>query len=95
MSRRRIACLYQRYGSVDSRECPSYRWLENSTETGRGDHERLILAYPAVRTGAGFAAPTIQLEFGARATGEPNQVHPMSCDMALLIEGLDSPTARP
>lgn len=67
-----------------------------ATLTQAGDNQdKLILAYPAVRTGTGYAAPTIQLEFGARATGEPNQVHPVSCDMAPLIEGLEFPTAHP
>jgi hypothetical protein len=67
-----------------------------ATLTQAGDnHEKLILAYPAVRTGTGYAAPTIQLEFGARATGEPNQFHSVSCDMAPLIEGLEFPTACP
>lgn len=59
------------------------------------NNDKLIIAYPAVRTGTGYAAPTIQLEFGARATGEPNQTHPVSCDMAPLIESLEFPTAQP
>jgi hypothetical protein len=46
------------------------------------DHEKLIVAYPAIRTGTGYAAPAVQLEFGARATGEPHQIHPVTCDMA-------------
>lgn len=59
------------------------------------NNDKLIIAYPAVRTGTGYATPTIQLEFGARATGEPNQTHPVSCDMAPLIESLEFPTAQP
>jgi len=30
------------------------------------DHDKLIIAYPAVKTGTGYAAATVQLEFGAR-----------------------------
>lgn len=59
------------------------------------DHEKLIVAYPAIRTGTGYAAPTVQLEFGARATGEPHQIHPVTCDMAAVIDGIQFPAARP
>ncbi len=63
------------------------------TLEGKGN-DKLVLAYPAVKTGTGYCAPTIQLEFGARATGEPNQVHPISCDIAPEIEGIVFPTAQ-
>ena len=59
------------------------------------DHDKLIVSYPAVKTGTGYAAPTIQLEFGARATGEPHQIHAVACDMATLIDGVDFPQAQP
>jgi hypothetical protein len=59
------------------------------------DSNKLILAYPAVKAGTGYACPTIQLEFGARATGEPNQVEPVTCDIAAAIEGVIFPAARP
>ena len=59
------------------------------------DHEKLLVAYPAIRTGTGYAAPTVQLEFGARATGEPHQIHPVTCDMAAVIDGIQFPSARP
>lgn len=61
---------------------------------GQG-HDKLILSYPPVKTGTGYAAPTIQLEFGARATGEPHQIRSVACDMAALIEGVDFPQAAP
>jgi len=64
------------------------------TLEGKG-HDKLVLTYPAVKTGTGYSAPTIQLEFGARATGEPNQVQPVSCDIAPEIEGVVFPTAQP
>ena len=47
------------------------------------------------KTGTGYSAPTIQLEFGGRATGEPHQVHPVVCDMALEIDDVIFPTAQP
>ena len=34
------------------------------------DSDKLIITYPATKKGTGYAAATIQLEFGARATGE-------------------------
>jgi hypothetical protein len=59
------------------------------------EQDKLILAYPAVKTGTGYSAPTIQLEFGARATGEPHQVHSLTCDIAPEIEGVIFPAAQP
>ena len=57
--------------------------------------DKLILAYPAVKTGTGYSAPTIQLEFGARATGEPHHVQSVACDIAPEIEGVTFPVAQP
>jgi hypothetical protein len=64
------------------------------TQAGQ-DQDKLILTYPAVKTGTGYSAPTVQLEFGARATGEPHHVHPVACDMAPAIEGITFPVAQP
>ncbi len=59
------------------------------------DKEKLVLAYSPVKTGTGYAAATILLEFGARATGEPHQTHTVICDMANSIEGIEFPVAWP
>ena len=59
------------------------------------DSDKLIITYPAAKKGTGYAAATIQLEFGARATGEPHQRHHVACDIAPLIEGVSFPTAQP
>lgn len=59
------------------------------------ENNNLILAYPAVKSGTGYSAPTIQLEFGARATGEPHHVQAVICDIAPEIDGVIFPTARP
>ncbi|WP_019919132.1 nucleotidyl transferase AbiEii/AbiGii toxin family protein [Methyloversatilis discipulorum] len=59
------------------------------------DKDKLILAYPAVRTGTGYSAPTILLEFGARATGEPHHVQSVACDIAPEIEEVAFPVAQP
>ena len=61
---------------------------------GQGN-DKLVLEYPAIKTGTGYASPTIQLEFGARATGEPHHFLPVLCDMAPAIPELTFPTATP
>lgn len=57
--------------------------------------EKLNLGYTPVKTGSGYSAPTVQLEFGGRATGEPHQFHGVVCDMASVIDGVAFPTAKP
>ena len=59
------------------------------------DSDKLIITYPAAKKGTGYAAATIQLEFGARATGEPHQRHHVACDIAPLIDGVTVPAAQP
>lgn len=64
--------------------------------TVSGDaQDKLILTYPALKTGTGYAAAGVLLEFGARATGEPNQIQQISCDMAAVIDKVEFPTAAP
>ncbi len=58
------------------------------------ENEKLIVGYPAVKTGTGYSAAAIHLEFGARATGEPHQIHSVACDIAPAIEGVAFPTAQ-
>lgn len=55
----------------------------------------MILVYPAVKTGTGYSAPSIQLEFGARSTGEPHHIQSVACDIAPEIEGIRFPAAQP
>lgn len=59
------------------------------------ENEKLLVDYPALKAGTGYATSSIQLEFGARATGEPNQIYPATCDAAAVIEGVEFPVARP
>jgi hypothetical protein len=69
---------------------------EKATLTVSGkENEKLVLAYPALKTGAGYAAANVQLEFGARATGEPHRVHSVDCDIAASIPNVIFPTAKP
>jgi hypothetical protein len=69
--------------------------LEASLTLEGKDRDKLILSYPAVKTGTGYSAPTIQLEFGARSTGEPHHVQPVVCDIAPAMDGLIFPKAQP
>jgi hypothetical protein len=57
--------------------------------------DKLLLTYPALKTGTGYAAANVLLEFGARATGEPNQLQPVQCDLARVIKDIDLPSALP
>ena len=51
--------------------------------------------YRAVKNDTGYAAATIQLAFGARATGEPNSRSPVDWDIAPVIVGVEFPVASP
>jgi hypothetical protein len=59
------------------------------------DSDKFIITYPATKKGTGYAVATIQLEFGARATGEPHRRHQVACDIAPLMDGVTFPTAQP
>ncbi len=59
------------------------------------DNDKLIIGYPAIKRGTGYAEATILLEFGARSTGEPHHIHPIGCDIASAIEGVAFPKAQP
>lgn len=62
---------------------------------GGKDSGKLLIKYQAIKKGTGYSAATIQLEFGARSTGQPNQRCHVSCDVAPFIEGVTFPTAQP
>lgn len=68
----------------------------NATLTLAGNEkEKLILSYEPIRLGTGYVSPSIQLEFGGRATGEPHHRHTVTCDIAPAINGVKFPTAQP
>ena len=68
----------------------------NATLTLAGiEKEKLILSYEPIRFGTGYSSPTIQLEFGGRATGEPHHRHTVTCDIASVINGIEFPMAQP
>lgn len=59
------------------------------------DQDKLLIRYPAVKAGTGYAAPTVLLEFGARSTGEPNAPHEVTCDIAPYVQDIAFPSAQP
>ncbi len=59
------------------------------------ESEKIMLTYDPIKLGTGYAASTIQLEFGGRATGEPHQRHTVACDMAPAIAQISFPAAEP
>lgn len=59
------------------------------------EDEQLQLVYPALSSGTGYVAPVVTLEFGGRATGEPHQTMPITCDMDGHVDQVVFPTATP
>lgn len=59
------------------------------------DGDKLTVAYGPLAQGTGYAPPSVLLEFGARATGEPAEPQDVVCDAAAVLPGLVFPTARP
>lgn len=69
--------------------------LAATLEIGGPEHDKLLLRYPAIKQGSGYVSPLVTLEFGARSTGEPHQVLPVTCDMAGHVNGVTFPVASP
>ena len=58
-------------------------------------NDSLVVHYPALHQGTGYIKPEVRLEFGARATGEPCEVLPVSCDIASDFPTIVFPKASP
>ncbi len=69
--------------------------LRATLKVGGAENEKLTLHYPALKRGTGYVPPVVTLEFGGRATGEPHQLLPVTCDMDGHVEGVVFPTASP
>jgi hypothetical protein len=69
--------------------------LATKLEIGGAEHDKLLLHYPAIKQGTGYVSPVVTLEFGGRATGEPHQVLPVTCDMDGHVDGVTFPVASP
>jgi len=61
----------------------------------RADGEQIFIDYEAFGEGTGYVRPSVLLEFGARSTGEPNELRPVACDAAAHLQELSFPQATP
>ncbi|MGL3210697.1 nucleotidyl transferase AbiEii/AbiGii toxin family protein [Bradyrhizobium sp. BR 1433] len=57
--------------------------------------DKIFVTYDPLETGSGYVSPAVMLEFGARSTGEPSEIHEVVCDAAQYLETLEFPTAKP
>ena len=55
----------------------------------------VLVRYVALNEGTGYGRPGVKLEFGGRATGEPNAAMPVRCDAADHVPRVEFPTAQP
>ncbi len=69
--------------------------VDAKLEIGGKDNDKLLLHYPAIKQDTGYVSPVVALEFGGRATGEPHQVLPLTCDMDGHVPNAMFPTASP
>jgi hypothetical protein len=65
------------------------------TAEARAAGEKIFIAYDPTAPAAGYVSPQVMLEFGARSTGEPNELRDVVCDAAAWLPQLEFPTARP
>ena len=61
----------------------------------RAENERLYIGYESLFNTRGIVMPEVQVDFGARSTGEPHVVHTVVCDAATHLSGLTFPEAEP
>ena len=61
----------------------------------RAEGDRLHVVYEPLFGPRGFVRPEVMVEFGARSTGEPREVRPVSCDAAEYLPELAFPEASP
>ena len=61
----------------------------------RVENDEIFVRYAAQTPTSDYVRPEVKLEFGARATGEPNQLMPVACDAAPHVDAVTFPTAMP
>lgn len=61
----------------------------------RAEDERLHVGYEPLFESFGAIRPEVQIDFGARSTGEPHAVRTVVCDAAAYLPDLVFPKARP
>ena len=63
--------------------------------TVQAEGDKVFIDYAPLAIGTGYVAPAVMLEFGARSTGEPNELRAIHCDAATHLQGIEFPTATP
>jgi hypothetical protein len=63
--------------------------------TIRVEDETIYVDYDQLAKGTGYVTPWVQLEFGARSTGEPAEIKSVTCDAAQHLPEVDLPDASP
>ena len=61
----------------------------------RADSHRLYVGYVPLFPSRSVVRPDVQVDFGARSTGEPHTVRPVACDAAAHLPDIAFPEARP
>ena len=61
----------------------------------RIENADLLVWYAPLNEGARYVRPEVKLEFGARATGEPNAPMSVVCDAASHVPDIEFPKAEP
>jgi hypothetical protein len=61
----------------------------------RADKDCAFIDYEQEAEGYGYVKPTVKIDFGARSTGEPSEIHAVYCDAAEHLPDLVFPTASP
>ena len=59
------------------------------------DGATVTVTYEPLATGTGYVRPVVLLEFGARSTGEPSELRPVTCDAAIHVPDVVFPSATP
>ncbi len=57
---------------------------KDATATAEGD--AIIISYRPLASGTGYVAPRIKIDFGARSTGEPFEMRPVTVDAAPFLK---------
>jgi len=66
---------------------------QNLSARATAKGEKVFIEYEPVTRRTGYAAPTVQLEFGARSTGEPSETRTIGCDAQAQLPSLAFPMA--
>jgi hypothetical protein len=84
--------------AVDEAGVPAELVLKEAV-SGRRQPPTIVLRYqPLIQSpdsSAGYVRPTVLLEFGAHATGEPHGAMPIACEAARHLSMVGFPSARP